>query len=61
MYIVMITGSPHRHGTSVLLADEFIRGATESGHTIFRHFIITDCLHRSKWQSIGFTGLMTIW
>ena len=28
MYIVMITGSPHRHGTSALLADEFIRGAT---------------------------------
>ena len=26
MYIVMITGSPHRHGTSALLADEFIRG-----------------------------------
>lgn len=36
MYIVMITGSPHRHGTSALLADEFIRGATESGHTVFR-------------------------
>ena len=105
MYIVMITGSPHRHGTSALLADEFIRGATESGHTIFRFdaafecvhpcigcdtcrrgkkpcvfqdgmnylylelkkadmivfVIITDCLHRLKWQSIGFTGLMTIW
>lgn len=25
MYIVMITRSPHRHGTSALLADEFIR------------------------------------
>lgn len=24
MYIVMITGSPYRHGTSALLADEFI-------------------------------------
>ena len=36
MYIVMITGSPHRHGTSALLADEFIRGATESGHAVFR-------------------------
>ena len=27
MYIVMITGSPHRHGSSALLVDEFIRGA----------------------------------
>lgn len=31
MKIVVLTGSPHRHGTSALLADEFIRGAKESG------------------------------
>lgn len=36
MKITVITGSPHKNGTSSLLADEFIRGATESGHTIFR-------------------------
>ena len=36
MYIVAMTGSSHRHGTSAPLADEFIRGATESGHTVFR-------------------------
>lgn len=31
MKIVMITGSPHRHGTSALLADAFIQGAQEAG------------------------------
>ena len=45
MYIVMITGSPHRHGTSALLADEFIRGATESGHTVFRFDAAFECVH----------------
>ena len=30
MKIVMITGSPHRHGTSALLADAFIQGAQEA-------------------------------
>ena len=28
MYIVMIIGSPHRHRTSALLANEFIRGGS---------------------------------
>lgn len=36
MKIVVITGSPHKKGTSALLADEFIRGAKESGHEVFR-------------------------
>ncbi len=36
MKIVMLTGSPHRHGTSALLADEFIAGATAKGHTVVR-------------------------
>ena len=45
MYIVMITGSPHRHGTSALLADEFIRGAKESGHTVFRFDTAFECVH----------------
>lgn len=36
MKIVVITGSPHRHGTSALLADEFIRGAEEVGHSVTR-------------------------
>ena len=36
MNILVITGSPHKKGSSALLADNFISGATEAGHTIFR-------------------------
>ena len=36
MKITVITGSPHRKGTSALLADSFIKGAEESGHEVFR-------------------------
>lgn len=36
MKIVVITGSPHKKGTSALLADEFIRGAKEAGHEVSR-------------------------
>ena len=36
MKIVMLTGSPHRKGTSALLADEFIAGAAAKGHTVIR-------------------------
>ncbi|MCJ7835442.1 flavodoxin family protein [Cuneatibacter sp. NSJ-177] len=36
MKIVLITGSPHKKGTSALLAEEFIRGAEEAGHTVAR-------------------------
>ncbi len=36
MKIVVLTGSPHRQGTSALLADEFIAGATSKGHDVVR-------------------------
>ena len=36
MKIVVITGSPHRNGTSALLADKFIEGAQSAGHEVFR-------------------------
>lgn len=36
MKITVLTGSPHKNGTSALLADEFIRGAEEAGHKVFR-------------------------
>ena len=36
MHIVVITGSPHRNGTTAALADAFIEGAREAGHDIFR-------------------------
>ena len=36
MKITVITGSPRKNGTSNYLADEFIRGAEEKGHEIYR-------------------------
>lgn len=34
MKIVVLEGSPNKHGSSNLLAGEFIRGAQETGHTV---------------------------
>lgn len=36
MKVTIITGSPHKKGTSALLADEFIRGAREAGWNTYR-------------------------
>lgn len=37
MNIVMLTGSPHRRGTSALLADKFVEGINKKGlHRIYR-------------------------
>ncbi|MDE6797269.1 MAG: flavodoxin family protein [Ruminococcus sp.] len=36
MKILVITGSPHKHGTTNVLAENFIRGAEESGHEVCR-------------------------
>lgn len=36
MNIVMIAGSPHRHGATDWLASKFIEGATDAGHEVFR-------------------------
>ncbi len=36
MNILVITGSPHKKGTSSLLADSFIAGATKAGHSVSR-------------------------
>lgn len=36
MKITMITGSPHKKGTSALLAERFRQGAEESGHEVFQ-------------------------
>lgn len=37
MKVTVITGSGHKNGTSALLADSFIRGATEAGHEVYRY------------------------
>ena len=36
MKIVVLTGSPRKNGNSAYLAEQFIKGAKESGHDIFR-------------------------
>lgn len=36
MKITVITGSPRKNGTSNYLANEFIRGAKEAGHELFK-------------------------
>ena len=48
MKITMITSSPHRRGTSALLADEFEAGAKRSGHEIFRFDAAFEDLHPCK-------------
>ena len=36
MNIVVLTGSPRRNGNTNYLAEQFIKGAEENGHTVFR-------------------------
>ena len=36
MRIVVLTGSPRKNGNSNYLAEQFIKGAKETGHDIFR-------------------------
>ena len=45
MNIVVITGSSHKNGTSALLSDEFIRGAKEAGHSVYRFDTAHECVH----------------
>ena len=36
MKILVLTGSPRKNGNSNILADNFIKGATEKGHKVYR-------------------------
>lgn len=36
MKITVITGSPHKNGTSTTLAEQFIRGAEKAGNKVYR-------------------------
>jgi len=45
MNITMITGSPHKRGTSAYLADHFIQGAKEHGHKVYRFDAAFEELH----------------
>lgn len=57
MEIVVITGSAHKTGTSAILADEYIRGAKEAGHEVFRFDAafknIHPCIGCNKCQETG--------
>lgn len=43
--IVVITGSPHRNGTSALLADKFIEGAQSKGYEVYRFNAAFEDIH----------------
>ena len=45
MKIVVVTGSPHKAGTSALLADKFIEGAESKGHEVFRFNAAFEDIH----------------
>lgn len=45
MKITIITGSAHKNGTTAYLTDEFIRGAEETGHKIYRFDAGTASIH----------------
>lgn len=57
MKIVVISGSPHRHGTSAVLVDSLIRGVQEAGHEVFRFDAafcqVHPCLACQKCQNDG--------
>lgn len=44
--IMVLTGSPHKKGTTAQLADSFCRGAAETGHTIERSDVAQLQVHR---------------
>lgn len=45
MKIVVLTGSPRRNGNTNHLADQFIKGAKEAGHWVFRFNAATSEVH----------------
>lgn len=45
MKIVVLTGSPRKNGNTNYMADEFIRGAKEAGHEVFRFNTATSEVH----------------
>lgn len=44
-HVVVITGSPHKAGTSALLADKFIEGVQQNGHHVFRFNAAFEDIH----------------
>jgi len=44
MKITVITSSPRKNGTSNFMADEFIKGAKESGHEVYKFDAAKCCI-----------------
>jgi len=57
MKILVIESSPHKHGSSNLLAESFIRGAQEAGHTVdvfdAGHAKLSPCLGCDRCRTDG--------
>lgn len=49
MEILVLTGSPHKHGSSNLLAKHFIRGARKTGHEVS----VFDAAHTNQHPCLG--------
>ncbi len=49
MKMVVLEGSPNKHGSSYILAEKFIRGAKEAGHTV----AVIDVAHADIHSCIG--------
>lgn len=49
MKITMLQGSPHKKGSSNMLANEFIKGAKEAGHTV----TVLDAAHMNLHPCLG--------
>jgi multimeric flavodoxin WrbA len=45
MKIIVLTGSPRKHGNSNTLAESFIKGAEEAGHTVTRFDAASKIVH----------------
>ncbi len=49
MKIVVLFGSPHKNGTTSVLAEQFIKGAQEAGHEVYRF----DCAFKNTHPCLG--------
>lgn len=60
MRIVVLEGSPNKKGSSNLLADEFIRGAKEAGHTMEVIDAAHICKSCSRFSAVEKAEMQTI-
>lgn len=53
MKILVLKSSGNKHGSSNMLADEFIRGAKETGYAITEFDVFRADIRRKRWQGNG--------